>query len=485
MWSPGRKVRPRAVEGSGPRASSLALGEAYEAKRQQPDIGAGSPIRRARLCPDVGEFRILCALCSLPGGNTLREVVIVDGVRTPIGKFGGALSGVRPDDLLAHTYAALVARTGLDPGLLDDVYAGCGNQAGEDNRDVARMATLLAGFPVEVPGVTLNRNCSSALEAVNQAAKAVIAGEGDVFIGSGVESMSRAPWSMAKPANVPTNRAPQVWDTTVGWRFNNPRLDEMYPIVSLGETAENVAEQMQITREAQDAYALESQRRAIDAINAGRFDDEIVPLEVPARRGDVLRVSVDEHPRYREVDGRYELATSLEQLGRLKPAFRKGGTVTAGNSSGINDGAAALLVASRDRARALGFKPMLRWLGSQAMGVDPGVMGLGPVPATRKLLARLGIGVEQIALVELNEAFAAQTLGCLQQLGISRERTNVNGGAIALGHPTGCSGARILVTLMHEMQRRAGDAPRPFYGLASLCVGVGMGVSTLVEWIGD
>ncbi len=415
----------------------------------------------------------------------MREAVIIDGVRTPIGKFGGRLSGVRPDDLLAHTYRALIQRTGIDPAMLDDVYAGCGNQAGEDNRDVARMAVLLAGFPVEVPGITLNRNCASALSAVNDAAKSVLAGEGESYIGSGVECMSRAPWSMAKPGRVPTNRPPEVWDTTVGWRFNNPKLDAMYPIVSLGETAEAVAEQMQISRADQDAFALESQRRAVDAMNAGRFKDEIVPVQVPGRKGQTDLVDVDEHPRYRSVNGSFELATTIQELASLKPAFKKGGSVTAGNSSGINDGAAALLVMERKKADALKLKPLLRWLGSAAVGVDPGLMGLGPVPATNKLLKRFDLKLEDIGLIELNEAFAAQALGCMRQLSMRHEITNVNGGAIALGHPTGCSGARILVTLMHEMKRRAPKAKRPFYGLATLCVGVGMGVSTLVEWIGD
>ncbi len=415
----------------------------------------------------------------------MTEVVIIDGVRTPIGRFGGALSTVRPDDLLAHTYQALTERTGIDPAAIEDVYAGCGNQGGEDNRDVARMAVLLAGFPKEVPGVTVNRNCASALEAVNQAAKSILAGEGSLYIGSGVECMSRAPWAMAKPERVPTNQAPKLWDTTVGWRFNNPRMDALYPIVSLGETAENVAEQMQITREDQDAFALQSQRRAVEAINAGHFRDEIAAVSVSGRKGAVTIVDTDEHPRYRKTDDGYELATSLENLASLAPAFRKGGTVTAGNSSGINDGAAALLLASRTRAEELGLKPMARWLGSAAAGVDPGVMGLGPVPATEKLLARLGLTIDDMELIELNEAFAAQAIGCIRQLGLSEDRVNVNGGAIALGHPTGCSGARILVTLLHEMKRRAPHAKRPFYGLATLCVGVGMGVSTVVEWIGD
>jgi acetyl-CoA acetyltransferase family protein len=415
----------------------------------------------------------------------MREVVIIDGVRSPIGKFGGGLSAVRPDDLLAEVYRGLMARTGVDPALLDDVYAGCGNQAGEDNRDVARMSVLLAGFPAHVPGVTVNRNCSSALEAVNQAAKAILADEGDIFIGSGVESMSRAPWAMAKPERTPAMGDPKMWDTTVGWRFNNPRMDELYPIISLGETAENIADEMQITRAEQDTYAVESHRRAIAAVDSGRFSEEIVPISVPQRRGDPVIVDTDEHPRYKRSNGSFELATSLKGMAKLKPAFRKGGTVTAGNSSGVNDGAAALLLMGRDKADEMGSKPKLRWVASAAAGVDPGVMGFGPVPATEKLLARLDLKVEDIALVELNEAFAAQTIGCMRRLGLSPDKTNVNGGAIALGHPTGCSGARILVTLMHEMQRRAADTPRPFYGLATLCVGGGMGVSTLVEWVGD
>jgi acetyl-CoA acetyltransferase family protein len=415
----------------------------------------------------------------------MQQVVIIDGVRTPIGKHGGALASVRPDDLLAITYKSLLQRTGMDPALLDDVYAGCGNQGGEDNRDVARMSVLLAGLPVDIPGVTVNRNCASALEAVNQAAKSIVSGEGDVYIGSGVESMSRAPWSMLKPERVPTTKAPVLHDTTVGWRFNNPKMDALYPIISLGETAENIAREMEISRGDQDAFALESQRRAIAAINEGKFKEEIVSVEVPQRRGPPSVVDTDEHPRYRKVDGRYELATTLEDLAKLSPAFRKGGTVTAGNSSGINDGAAALLLMSREKAEAIGAKPLLRWVGSAVAGVDPGVMGYGPVPATRKLLQRFDLELQDIGLIEINEAFAAQTLGCMRQLGMRHDNTNVNGGAIALGHPTGCSGARILVTLLHEMKRRAVHSKRPFYGLATLCVGVGMGVSTLVEWIGD
>jgi len=413
----------------------------------------------------------------------MREVVLIDGVRSPVGRHNGGLSGVRPDDLLAEVLRGLQARTGLDPALVEDVYVGCGNQAGEDNRDVARMSVLLAGWPVTVPGVTVNRNCSSALEAVNQAAKAILAGEGDVFVAGGVESMSRAPWALGKPERPQPVGHPTMWDTTVGWRFNNPRLDALYPIVSLGETAENIADEMGITREEQDAFSLESQRRAVAAMDAGRMAEEIVPIPVPQRKGPPVLIDTDEHPRFRREGERFVLDTDLPQLARLKPAFRAGGTVTAGNSSGINDGAAALLLTSRVKAAELGLRPMARWLGSAAAGVDPRVMGYGPVPATRKLLARLGLSVADLGLVELNEAFAAQALGVMRQLGLSHEITNVNGGAIALGHPTGCSGARILVTLLHEMRRRAPDARRPFYGLATLCVGVGMGVSTLVEWL--
>ena len=412
-----------------------------------------------------------------------KEVVIIDAVRSPIGRHNGGLSSVRPDDLLAEVLIALMERTGVDPALVEDVYAGCGNQAGEDNRDVARMSALLAGFPIEVSGVTVNRNCASGLEAVNLAAKSIIAGEADVFIGAGVECMSRAPWSMPKPERPQPVGHPKIWDTTVGWRYNNPKLDAMYPIISLGETAENIAEEMRITREEQDALALESHRRAVEAIKAGRFKDEIVPIEVPQRKGPPRIVDTDEHPRYRIVDGEYVLDTSMEQLARLRPAFRKGGTVTAGNSSGINDGAAALLLMSADKASELGLKPMARWVGSAVAGVDPGVMGYGPVPATQKLLKRLGLSLDDVGLVELNEAFAAQALGVMRRLGLDHATTNVNGGAIALGHPTGCSGARILTTLLHEMKRRASQEKRPYYGLATLCVGVGMGVSTVVEWL--
>ena len=408
----------------------------------------------------------------------MKEVVIVDAIRSPIGKVGGALSVIRPDDLLADVVKGLITRTGIDPALIEDVYAGCGNQAGEDNRDVARMAVLLAGFPTSVGGVTVNRNCSSGLEAVNQAAKAIIAGEGHVFIGCGVESMSRAPLVMPRPSTLPRLGHRSVVDSTVGWRFENPKMDEMYPIVSLGETAEKIADKHNISREEQDIFALESQRRAIEAINSGRFNDEIFPISVPQRKGDPLIFNTDEYPRYIVQDGQYQLDTSLETLSSLRPAFRKGGTVTAGNSSGINDGAAALLIMSKDKADALGLKPLAKWLGSAVAGVEPGIMGIGPVPSTNKLLDRLGMTLKDIGLIELNEAFAAQALGVIKELELNPGIINVNGGAIALGHPLGCSGARILTTLIHEMKKQETQ-----YGLATLCVGVGQGVSTLVELV--
>ena len=408
----------------------------------------------------------------------MKEVVIVDALRSPIGKVGGALSVIRPDDLLADVLKGLITRTGIDPVLIEDVYAGCGNQAGEDNRDVARMAVLLAGFPTSVGGVTVNRNCSSGLEAVNQAAKAIIAGEGHMFIGCGVESMSRAPLVMPRPSTLPRLGHRSVVDSTVGWRFENPKMNEMYPIVSLGETAEKVADKHNISREEQDIFALESQRRAIEAINSGRFNDEIFPISVPQRKGDPLIFDTDEYPRYIVQDGQYQLDTSLERLSSLRPAFRKGGTVTAGNSSGINDGAAALLIMSKDKTDALGLKPLAKWLGSAVAGVDPGIMGIGPVPSTNKLLDRLGMTLKDIGLIELNEAFAAQALGVIKELELNPGIINVNGGAIALGHPLGCSGARILTTLIHEMKKQETQ-----YGLATLCVGVGQGVSTLVELV--
>ena len=406
----------------------------------------------------------------------MREVVIIDAVRSPIGRAGGALSSVRPDDLLADVLKGLIKRTGIDPALIEDVYAGCGNQAGEDNRDVARMAVLLAGFPLEVGGVTVNRNCSSGLEAVNQAAKAIIAGEGDIFIGSGVESMSRAPLVMPRPSTQSKLGHRTVFDSTVGWRFENPKMDAMYPIVSLGETAEKIADDLGISREFQDKFALESQQKAINAINQGKFKDEIWPILVPQRKGNPLIVDTDEHPRYKNENNEYSIDLTLEKLSLLKPIFRKNGTVTAGNSSGINDGAAAVLLMSRDKADELGLIPMARWVGSAVAGVDPGVMGYGPVPSTEKLLKRFNLTLDDIGLIELNEAFASQSIGVMQKLNMNPDITNVNGGAIALGHPLGCSGARILTTLIHEMKKR--DTK---YGLATLCVGVGQGVTTLVE----
>ncbi len=406
----------------------------------------------------------------------MKEVVIIDAVRSPIGRIGGSLSSVRPDDLLADVLKGLVERTGIDPVLIEDVYAGCGNQAGEDNRDVARMAVLLAGLPLTVGGVTVNRNCSSGLEAVNQAAKAIIAEEGDIFIGCGVESMSRAPLVMPRPSTLSKLGHRTVFDSTVGWRFENPKMDAMYPIVSLGETAENIADDLGISRNDQDLYALDSQQKAINAINQGKFKDEIWPIIVPQRKGEPVIVNTDEHPRYKKENGEYLINLTLEKLSSLKSIFRKNGTVTAGNSSGINDGAAALLLMSREKADKLGLKPMARWVGSAVAGVDPGMMGYGPVPSTEKLLKRFDLTLDEIGLIELNEAFASQSIGVMRKLNMNPDITNVNGGAIALGHPLGCSGARIITTLIHEMKRRETK-----YGLATLCVGVGQGVTTLVE----
>ncbi len=404
------------------------------------------------------------------------EAVIIDAVRTPIGALGGVLAPVRPDDLAAHVLKALVERTGIDPALVEEVYLGCANQAGEDNRNVARMALLLAGFPVEVAGVTMNRLCASGLTAVNLAARAIRAGDGEVYIAGGVESMSRAPYSLPKAEQAFAFGNLTAWDTALGWRYPNPKMQEMYGTESMGETAENIAEMMpEITREMQDAFALESHRRAIAAIDTGKFAEEIVPVPVPQKKGEPILVTTDERPRR---------DTSLESLGRLKPAFRKNGSVTAGNSSGLNDGAAAILLMSEARARQLGLKPLARIVSMAAAGVPPRIMGLGPVPATRKALARAGLSIEDIGLVELNEAFAVQALAVMKELGLRHEITNVNGGAVALGHPLGCSGARILTTLVHEMRRRAPDEKRPYYGLATLCVGVGQGEATIVEFIG-
>jgi 3-oxoadipyl-CoA thiolase len=400
----------------------------------------------------------------------LCEPWIIEAVRTPIGRYGGALAAVRPDDLAALALRAVVDRAGVDPGLVEDVILGCANQAGEDNRNVARMALLLAGFPVEVGGQTVNRLCGSGLQAINAAAHAISVGDGDVFIGGGVESMTRAPYVMAKPA-VAWDRGPrELQDTTLGWRFTNPKLAEMYYPYSMGETAENVAERWNVDRERQDAFALESQRRAIAAIDAGRFDDQIVPVEVAGRKGETTLVTRDEHPR---------ADTSAEALAALRPAFRSsGGSVTAGNSSGINDGASAVLLAEAERATALGMKPMARVVATAVAGVDPAVMGIGPVPATRKVLERAGLGVDDLDLIELNEAFASQSLVCIDELGLDPAKVNVNGGAIALGHPLGMSGARLITMLAHELRRTGGR-----YGLATMCIGVGQGIATIIERI--
>jgi 3-oxoadipyl-CoA thiolase len=404
----------------------------------------------------------------------VEEAVIIDAVRTPIGALGGSLARVRPDDLAAHVLQALLKRTQMDPALVEEVILGCANQAGEDNRNVARMALLLAGFPVEVAGVTVNRLCASGLSAVNMAARAIRLGEGDVFIAGGVESMSRAPYSLPKAETGFPFGNLTAYDTALGWRYPNPRMQERYGTESMGETAENIAEMTGITREEQDRFALASHQRAIAAIDSGKFAEEIVPVPVPQKKGDVLLVDTDERPRR---------DTSLESLAKLKPAFRPNGTVTAGNASGMNDGAAALLLMSASRAAQLGLKPLARIISSAAAGVPPRIMGMGPVPATRKALARAGLNLDQIGLVEINEAFAVQTLAVMRELGLSHEMVNVNGGAIALGHPLGCSGARILTTLIHEMRRRAPYMPRLFYGLATLCVGVGQGEATIVEWL--
>jgi 3-oxoadipyl-CoA thiolase len=404
------------------------------------------------------------------------EAVIIDAVRTPVGALGGVLASVRPDDLAALTIKALLERTGLEAWLVEEVYLGCANQAGEDNRNVARMAALLAGLPVEVAAVTLNRLCASGLAAVNQAARAIRLGEGDVFIAGGVESMSRAPYSVPKAEKPFAFGNLTAWDTSLGWRYPNPKMQEMYGTESMGETAENIFEMKpEITREQQDAFSLRSHQRAIAAMDAGKLAEEIIPVLLPQRKGEPLLVVKDERPRR---------DTSLEALAKLAPAFRVGGSVTAGNSSGLNDGAAAMLLMSEAKAQELGLKPLARIVASAAAGVAPRLMGLGPVPATRKALQRAGLTLEDIRLVELNEAFAVQALAVIQELGLDMEITNVNGGAIALGHPLGCSGARLMTALVHEMRRRAEEEKRPYYGLATLCVGVGQGEATIVEFIG-
>ena len=388
----------------------------------------------------------------------MSRAVVLSAVRTPVGRYGGALSGVRPDDLAALVVKEAVERAGVDPAEIEDVYLGCANQAGEDNRNVARMAALLAGLPDSVAGVTVNRLCASGLSAVVAASHAVAAGDGDLFVAGGVESMTRAPLVMAKPEHAFPRGNQTVYDTTLGWRFPNPRMEEMFPLESMGETGENVAERYGVSRQEQDEFALRSQQRWAAAYEAGRFDDELVSVDGVVR---------DEHPRP---------DTSSDKLAELKPAFRRDGSVTAGNSSGINDGAAALVIASEERARELGIEPLGAFVGSAVAGVDPRVMGIGPVPAVRKLVERAGIDLSDLDLVELNEAFASQSLVVIRELRLDPERVNVNGGAIALGHPLGMSGARLVVTLLHELRRRRGR-----YGLTTLCVGVGQGQAALFE----
>ena len=404
---------------------------------------------------------------SVAPGRPLREAWIVEAVRTPVGRYGGALAGVRPDDLAATVLEAVVARSGIDPAIIDDVILGCANQAGEDNRNIARMALLIAGLPVEVAGQTVNRLCGSGLQAVASAAQAIAVGDADVVIAGGVESMSRAPLVTLKPESGYERGTRELVDTTIGWRFVNPVLDAKYPTISLGETAERVATQWGVSREEQDAFALESQRRAASAASSGVHAEEIVPVKIPQRKGDAISVEKDEHPRPE---------TNAASLAKLRPAFIEGGSVTAGNASGINDGAAALLVMEAGRARALGLKPLARVVATSVAGVDPSVMGIGPIPAIRKLLERTGLSAKEIDRVELNEAFASQAVACIRELGLNPATTNIHGGAIALGHPLGASGARMLVTLTRELTRSGSR-----FGIASMCVGVGQGIAMLVE----
>jgi 3-oxoadipyl-CoA thiolase len=399
----------------------------------------------------------------------MRQAVIIEALRTPIGRYAGALRSCRPDDLAALVIKTVVARSGIDPAVIEDVYFGAANQAGEDNRNVARMAALLAGLPDTVAGCTVNRLCASGLEAVNIAARLIETGAGDVFIAGGVESMSRAPLVMLKAEEPFPRGNPELLDTTIGWRFTNRRLAELYPPYSMGETAENVARKYHIGREAQDRFAYTSQQRANKAAETGRFDEEIVAVEVTQRKGPPVIVARDEHPRPE---------TTLADLAKLRPAFAKDGTVTAGNSSGINDGGAAVLLMEQETARKMGLKPLARVGPSATAGVDPGCMGIGPIPATRKVLKRAGLGLEDVDIMEINEAFAAQVLACVRELGLEGANLNPNGGAIALGHPLGCTGARLVVTLVHEMQRTGAKR-----GLATLCVGVGQGVATLLEGV--
>ncbi|HLA87422.1 MAG TPA: acetyl-CoA C-acyltransferase [Anaerolineales bacterium] len=405
----------------------------------------------------------------------MNTAVIIDAIRTPVGALGGMLASVRPDDMAAHVIRAILERNPFDPALIEEVFLGCANQAGEDNRDVARMAALLAGLPIEVGGVTVNRLCASGLNAINMAARAIKAGEGDVYIAGGVESMSRAPYSLPKAESGYSFGNLTAYDTALGWRYPNLKMKETYGTDSMGETAENIArERPHITREKQDAFSVRSHQRAIVAIDSGRFKQEIISVSTPpsGKKGDPKIVDTDERPRR---------DTTLESLGRLKPAFAKeGGTVTAGNSSGLNDGAAALLIMSEEKAKALNLKPLARIVTSASAGVPPRVMGYGPVPATKKALERAGLQIKDIGLMELNEAFAVQALAVIEDLGIDPELVNVNGGAIAIGHPLGCSGARLVTTLVHEMKNHGNVK----YGLATLCVGVGQGEATVIEYLG-
>jgi acetyl-CoA C-acetyltransferase len=400
----------------------------------------------------------------------MHEVLIASAVRTPIGQIRGALSNVRPDDLAALVIREAVNRADVDAAQIEEVYLGCANQAGEDNRNVARMALLLAGLPQSVPGATVNRLCASGLTAINQAARAIRAGEGDLYVAGGVESMTRAPYVFPKnPQAFGPSGNITGFDSTLGWRFPNPKMESLFPLEAMGETAENIYEM--------------SREGKIEAIARGYFQQEITPVPVPQRRGDPIVFDTDEFPRYSREGKEFRLATDLAKLAKLKPAFRAGGTVTAGNSSGLNDGAAALVLISGERANQLGIRPLARWVCSAAAGVDPRVMGLGPVPATQKALSRAGLSLADIQLAELNEAFAVQSVAVLRELGLSQEITNVNGGAIALGHPLGCSGARLLTTLVHEMQRRSELGESMRYGLTTLCVGVGQGEAAIIERI--
>ena len=399
----------------------------------------------------------------------MKEAVIVEAVRTPAGRHGGILKDVRTDDLAAYIIAKLVEKAGINKEEIEDVYFGCTNQAGEDSRNVARNASLLAGLPYTIPGATVNRLCGSGLEAINQAGRAVETDHGDLFVAGGVESMTRGPWVMGKPANPFQRGDVTVYDSSLGWRFPNKRMGELYSLINNGETAENVAEKYQISRKDQDELALGSHQKALKAQAEGRLKDEIVPIEIAQRKGAPLVYDKDEGPR---------ADTSLEKLAALQPAFKKGGSITAGNSSPLSDGAAALLVTTPQKAEKLRLKPLARIVASAAAGVHPNYMGIGPIPATQKALKRAGLTMAQIDLVEINEAFASQVLACVRELGIDLKKLNVNGGAIALGHPLGCSGARIMTTLIHEMKKRGSR-----YGLATMCIGVGQGITTIVERI--